>query len=323
MKNLSLQFIILVTGILLLVIKFVAWWLTSSNAILTDASESIVNVVAGAFALYSLWLSQKPRDLDHPYGHGKIEYISAGIEGALITVAGLTMIGKASWNFFYPVELTHLDTGIILAGFSGLVNFVMGWMLVKRSEKKNNLIMNASGKHLLSDALSSAGMIAGLLVILFTDMFWLDNVIAVTFGLLIIYMGIKLVRSSLKGVMDESDEKLLKQIISSLDKNRQPQWIDLHNVRVIKYGETLHVDCHVTLPWYISLKEAHDEVEAIEQAVNKESEMNVEFFIHSDPCIPSSCSVCQLTQCHHRKQAFKQRIEWNISTALQNLKHSA
>lgn len=323
MKTLRFQFIILFTGFLLLVIKFTAYFLTSSNAILTDASESIVNVVAGGFALYSLWLSQKPKDEDHPYGHGKIEYISAGIEGTLITVAGLAMIGKAGYNFFNPVELTYLDTGIILASFSGLVNFMMGSILVKRSKEKQNLIMEAGGKHLISDALSSGGMIIGLLIIYFTNEFWIDNLIAILFGILIIYMGIKLVRSSLKGVMDEADEKLLSQIITTLDTNRKPAWIDLHNVRVIKYGENLHVDCHVTLPWYLTLKEAHEEIDELEKMVNKKSEMNVEFFIHSDPCVPSSCSVCLLTQCHHRKHPFKERIEWNKKTTLQNSKHSA
>ncbi|HMC98907.1 MAG TPA: cation diffusion facilitator family transporter, partial [Ferruginibacter sp.] len=134
--NLRVQKWIAFISIVLFLVKLIAWWLTNSVAILTDALESIVNVVAGMIGLYSLYISAKPRDLDHPYGHGKVEFISAAIEGTLIAVAGLIIIYESILNLVHPHLLVKLDYGIILVAFTALVNYFAGSICV-RTGKKN------------------------------------------------------------------------------------------------------------------------------------------------------------------------------------------
>ncbi|MCB9082287.1 MAG: cation transporter, partial [Lewinellaceae bacterium] len=248
--NLRLPAIILVVGLILMGIKFVAWWLTNSNAILSDALESIINIVAGTFSLFSLYLAGRPRDVNHPYGHGKVEFISAGFEGSLIAIAGISIIGKAGYNLLHPQELAQLDLGLILTGVTGVVNYGMGAMLISKGTRDHSLTQVASGKHLQSDAWSSAGLVLGLGLVYWTKINLLDSVLAIIFAFIIIYTGYKLVRQSVAGIMDEADSELLRELIPFLHQNRSPNWIDIHNLRVIKYGALLHIDCHLTLPWY-------------------------------------------------------------------------
>ncbi|MCX6199933.1 MAG: cation diffusion facilitator family transporter [Bacteroidetes bacterium] len=318
---LRIQFIAVGLGVLLLLAKFVAYWLTHSNTILTDALESIINVVAGVFALYSLYLSSKPKDFDHPYGHGKVEFISAGFEGILIALAGVLIIGKSIVAFFNPRTLEHLDIGIAIVVGSGIINYFIGFTLQKMGEKNNSLVLNAGGEHLKSDAYSSFGILAGLVLIIFTGLNYLDNVVAILFGFLIIYTGIKLVRKSIAGIMDEADEQIILPVIKHLSKHRKAQWIDVHNLRIIQYGNKLHVDCHVTLPWYFTLEQAHNEIEEIAAIINEQHSTQVEFFIHEDPCVPTSCKICSIENCPERKETFKEKIEWNLANVIQNKKH--
>ena len=125
-------------------------------------------------------------------------------------------------------------------------------------------------------------------------------------------------------MLDEADYEKLQLLISELQNNRKEKWIDIHNLRVIKYGSNLHVDCHITLPWYEALESAHEEVTAVEKLIKKNLGSDVEFFIHSDPCImPNSCTICQIKECTFRKAAFKEKIEWNIQNMLPNKKHQS
>lgn len=320
--NFRFQFIVLITGVLLMGLKFLAWILTNSNAILTDALESIINVVAGAAGLYSLYVASKPRDENHPYGHGKVEFVSAGFEGALIFIAGLLIIGKAGYNLLYPQTLEELDTGILLVAISGAVNYVMGWGLERRGRHSRSLILEASGKHLKSDAYSSAGLLAGLGVLYFTGVQWLDNGIAIAFGLLILFTGFKLVRTSLAGIMDEVDYQLIHNLVESMVGERRPNWIDVHNFRIIKYGSTLHVDCHLTVPFYFTVEQGHSEIKHFERLVAASSELPVELFIHADPCRPpKACTICRKGDCAVRRAPFEGAIRWSLENFMRNQHH--
>lgn len=320
-KLLHIQLVAVAVGVVLLLAKFGAYFLTHSNTILTDALESIINVVAGAFALYSLYLSSKPKDADHPYGHGKVEFLSAGLEGVLIFIAGLVIIVKSVVAFFHPRGLEHLDTGLIIIGVSGVLNFALGYYMRRVGEQQGSLTLKADGQHLLSDAYSSFGILAGLVLILFTGWFFLDNAVAVLFGLLIAYTGIKLMRKSVAGIMDEADEIIIKEIIGHLSAHRKTEWMDIHNLRIIQYGNKLHIDCHATLPWYFTLEQAHKEIEEIAALINEKHAAQVEFFIHGDPCIKESCKICMLDNCPVRQQAFQYKVEWNLENVVQNKKH--
>ena len=320
-ENIRLQLFVVGVGLVLLILKFVAFFITNSNAILTDALESIINVVAGAFSLYSLVLSAQPKDLNHPYGHGKIEFVAATLEGSLIVVAGGSIIVKSVYNLFEPHVLQKLDVGIILTAVAGLVNYAVGAMAERRGARNNSLVLVAGGKHLKTDAYSTAGILIGLLLIYLTGLVWLDSVVAIIFGLMIGYTGYKILRSAIAGIMDEADYVLLKRIVQVLNDNRRDNWIDIHNLRVIKYGTTLHIDCHLTVPWYLNVTEAHDEVEAVGKLIREKIDPSIELFIHTDPCIPSSCSICTKPDCHVRQHPLKERIEWDFDKVIADRKH--
>lgn len=312
---------VLVAGTLLMGIKFVAWRLTHSTTILSDALESIVNVVAGAFALYSLYLAAKPRDVDHPYGHGKVEFISAGFEGGLVVLAGGIIIWRSVEALLAEQHLHDLDTGIWLTAAAGGLNLFLGLLLKKRGKNAHSITMEASGTHLLSDAWSTVAMLVGLVVIQLTGLLWLDQVFAMAFAMFIILTGLRVFRRSVAGIMDEADLKLASDVIATLEEHRPAQWIDVHNFRMIGYGPVLHIDCHVTLPWYYDLQHAHDEIAAIERLVNDKHDREVELFIHMDPCIQASCAICALQECPERKTPFQRRVKWDATSVLGNAKH--
>jgi len=320
--NVRVQSFILGIGLLVLLAKFIAYFITHSNAVLTDAVESIVNVVAGALGLYSLIISAKPSDSNHPYGHGKAEFISAAVEGAMIFIAGGIIIVKSIYNLIYPVELHSLDIGLYIVIAGGAINYLMGYYAARTGRKNDSAALTASGEHLKSDAYSTLGLIVGLGLIILTGFIWLDSLIAIIFGLIIIVTGIRILRSSISGIMDEADIKVLEKIIGILNTHRQEEWIDIHNMRVIKYGHQLHIDCHVTLPWYFEVRKAHDEIEEIDCLINRNVGKRVEFFIHVDPCTDESCPHCLIKDCHVRAQKFVRKIEWNLEMVMANQQHN-
>lgn len=305
----------------MLAAKFIAYYLTHSVAILTDALESIVNVVAGFVSLYSLYVAARPRDAKHPYGHGKAEFLSAGVEGTLILLAGIFIIVEAINQLIHPSELQQLDTGIILVGACGLINFIAGKIAVNTGNKNQSLAITATGEHLISDAVSTAALIIGLLVLYFTKIKWIDSAVALIFSGIIIFTGIRIMRRSVAGIMDEADKELLHKMVVVLNKNRRQSWIDLHNLRVIKYGSRLHLDSHLTLPWYFNLHEAHNEVDELAKLVRAEFDDSLELFIHTDGCLPFSCRLCSIMDCKVRQHPFEHRIEWTEDNIFQDKKH--
>ncbi len=320
--NLKVQKFIAVLSIVLFAAKIIAWYITESVAVLTDALESIVNVIAGLIGVYSLYVSAKPKDYDHPYGHGKAEFISAAIEGALITVAGFVIIYEAVNNLLHPHHLKQLDYGIILVMAIAVINFIAGSICIKTGKKNNSLALIASGKHLQSDTWSTVGIAIGLGLILITEVYWIDSAVAILFALIIIYTGYKIVRSSVAGIMDEADEALLKKLVQLLNSKRSENWVDLHNVRIIKYGATLHIDCHLTVPWYLNVHEAHKEIDSLSALVKNDFGESVELFVHSDGCLEFSCSICSKSNCTERKYPFVKRTEWTIENISGNTKHT-
>ncbi|MGE0561161.1 MAG: cation diffusion facilitator family transporter [Flavobacteriales bacterium] len=321
--NYNFQKIVATTGVVLFLVKLTAWYLTNSVAILTDALEGIVNVISAFVGLYSLYLSSLPKDKNHPYGHGKVEFISAALEGVMISFAGLWIIFEAINHLINPQQIKELNIGIVLIVIAAIVNFIIGFIAVKKGQKTNSIALIASGKHLISDTLTTIGVIIGLAIILFTKVMWIDSVVALIFGVIIIFTGYQIIRKSISGIMDEADEDLLKKLVECINNNRNPNWIDLHNLRIIKYGSILHIDCHMTLPWFFSIKDAHIEIEAIERVVQQEFGKSVELFVHSDYCQPISCTVCTKKDCNHRVNSFEKQLTWNIENVRTNQKHQA
>jgi cation diffusion facilitator family transporter len=304
-----------------LVVKFAAYYITHSVAILTDALESIVNVVAGFIGLYSLYVSAKPRDIDHPYGHGKAEFVSAAVEGTLIFSAGAVIIYSAIKNLVQPQTLHQVGLGIYLVAFTALMNWVLGYFSLRQGKKNNSLALIASGKHLQTDTYSTLGIIIGLILISSTGYTWIDSAVAICFGLFIIYTGYQIIRRSLAGIMDEADMVLLKNMVDVLNANRRDAWVDLHNLRVIKYGNVLHVDGHLTVPWYFNINQAHEEIDNLAGLIRKDFGESLELFVHTDGCLYFQCPICDKKACPVRQHPFEKQLIWTPDNILQNQKH--
>ena len=322
-QNYQVQKWICGLSVVLFVVKIIAWRLTNSLAILSDALESIVNVLAGFIGLYSLYVAAKPSDSDHPNGHGKAEFLSAAAEGALIFGAGILILYQAVKSFFTKLPLESLDNGLILVVITALVNYAAGFFCIKIGRRNNSLALQASGKHLQVDTYSTLGIVAGLVIILITHIYWLDKLIAIGMGILVLWNGYTILRKSLAGIMDEADVKLLNKMVDLLNKNRKENWIDFHNLRIIKYGAMLHVDCHLTLPWYLNLREAERELDAIENTIQSEFKDGLEMFVHTDGCEAASCPVCLKTDCAMRQHPFEKRLEWTLANVVAGKPHTA
>jgi len=320
-ENLKLQQSIVTTALILFVLKIFAWFITRSVAILTDALESTVNVISGITGLYSLYIAAKPRDENHPYGHGKAEFLSAAVEGILMMMASVFIIYEAAYHLIYPHPLQKLDYGIVLIAISAIINFWMGYRAIQKGKKNNSLALEASGRHLQSDTYSTIAVAIGLSLIFLTKIQQIDSIMAILISLVIIFTGYKITRKSIAGIMDEADRKILSRMIDLLNQHRNPNWIDIHNLRVIKFGSVLHVDCHLTVPWYLNIRELHIEIDNLQQLITNEFGESIEFFVHTDDCGDSSCSICLKQDCKVRKYPFTKKIEWRLDTLIPNRKH--
>jgi cation diffusion facilitator family transporter len=300
--------------------KFGAYFLTASNFILTDAAESIVNVLASSFAFFSIYLSAQPRDENHPYGHGKVEYFSVFIEGILILLAGVVIISKSVYGIFYPNEIHDLLTGAIIIGATGAVNGALGFYMIRRGKELPSITIEADGRHLVTDMVTSCGLIVGLLLIHFTGIIQLDSILSIFVGAYIVFSGYKLVRRSVGGLMDEADFDVVSNVVKVLNEKRPEAWIDIHNFRAQKYGNELHIDCHLTLPNYFDLTRVHDEVSMVDALINTEV-TKTELFIHTDPCLPDCCHYCSMHMCPIRFEPKREHIEWTMDRVIRNKKH--
>lgn len=276
----------LVVSFLLFFVKLGAYYVTSSAAVLSDALESIVNIIAAAFAYYSLVLATKPPDKEHPYGHGKIEFFSAGFEGALIMVAAITIIVYAVRDIIYGVEISSLDTGAIIVTIASLVNLLLGLYLIRTGRKTKSLVLVADGKHVITDSITSIGAVIALILVLLTDIKMFDPIVAIILALNILWTGKHLLRESVSGLMNENDKQTLieiKQVLEAERKNH-PEWINIHRVRYWKSGDKYMIDFHLIVPHKLTVSESHETLEIMEAILRRLLKTRkVELFIHFDP----------------------------------------
>lgn len=304
----------LVIAVALLGVKFYAYWLTDSAAILSDALESIINVVAGAFALVSVILAHKPPDESHPYGHGKIEFFSAGFEGALIIGAAVAIFYTGVSHLIDPRPLPNLEKGLVLLVATALVNLVLGIGLLRVGRRTDSLTLVADGKHVLTDVYTSAGVLIGLVFLRFTDWHWLDGAIACLVGVNILVTGWSLVRQSFHGLMDAANPDILQALSRLLIGNRRKSWVDIHQLRAWKSGNHIHVDLHLVLPKELSLEEAHREAKVMETLIEKHFQGKASALIHTDPCIDEDCPICSRYNCNYREKPAGRQVPWTLET---------
>jgi cation diffusion facilitator family transporter len=300
----------LVVGAALMAGKFYVFWLTQSAAILSDALESIINVAASGFALASVVIAAKSPDPSHPYGHGKIEYFSAGFEGALIILAAAGIFYQAWPQVFHPRALPHLEGGVfILAGLS-LINLALGLALILVGRRTQSLTLVADGKHVLTDVYTSVAVVAGLTLVWFTGWNWLDGVVALLVGINILITGVTLMRQAVAGLMDTSDPDLLAEISDLLARRRKEVWIDIHRLRARRSGNRILLDFHLILPRDMTLTESHQEVREMEQILGDYFRGQADILIHVDPCAEPECPECGHEPCRLRREESNRRRLW-------------
>jgi cation diffusion facilitator family transporter len=300
----------LTMGILLMAAKFYAYAITQSSAVLSDALESIINVVASAFAMGSVWFAAKPPDADHPYGHGKIEYFSAGFEGALIIIAAIGIFKTGLTNLIHPSVLPHLEAGLLVLAVASGLNLMLAVILIRTGRRTGSLILVADGQHILTDVYTSAGVIIGLALVYATGWLWLDGAIACVVGLHILVTGSRLVRQSFSALMDSSNPDLLDEISNLLDRHRKDYWIDIHQLRAWRSGNHIHMDFHLVLPRNFSLVKTHAEIKELEALMADHFNGNASILVHTDPCGDPHCPVCQRYECELRKTRQEEKPQW-------------
>ncbi len=297
----------LFVSVVLLVGKFWAYNLTHSQAIFSDAVESIVNVFTAMGAILVIIYSARPADSGHPYGHGKVEYFSAAFEGGLIVFAALFIFIESVKALIEGKSAQQLDFGLLLTIIAGVINLGLGFYLHKRGVEKGSIALKASAKHVISDFWTSLGVVIGLILVYFTGIAWLDAVTAILVGCLLVYSGLQLMRESMAGLMDEQDVKVLEELAQVFSANAKEGIIQIHNVKTIRSGWYHHIDAHVVLPEFWTVKEVHDKMGVFEKDVIKSYPYGGEMNFHFDPCRKAYCRVCDLHNCPIRQEQFVER----------------
>ncbi|HWE03105.1 MAG TPA: cation diffusion facilitator family transporter [Tepidisphaeraceae bacterium] len=286
-------------AILLLLLKFVAYFLTNSSAIFSDALESIANVAAAGFALYALHMAHRPADSDHPYGHGKIEFLSAGFEGSMILTAALVAVLRACDALLHRADIhtEYLGVGLALLAVALLVNGSVGFTLARVGRHVGSAALLADGRHLMSDAITSVAAIAGLVVVRLTRWNYADPIAALLVAAYIGFMGLKLMRVAVGGLMDEqdeSDDKLLKSILDAHlgPQGAEPRVCSYHKLRHRHSGRYHWVDFHVMVPPKWDVQRAHDVASAIEYEIERAIGTG-NATAHIEPCDTLNCDLCE------------------------------
>jgi cation diffusion facilitator family transporter len=241
----------------MVLVKVTGFLLTNSAAVLSDAAESIVHVVGVLFAAYSLRLSHKPADETHRYGHAKIGFFSAGVEGTMIVIAALFIYVESIRKLVQPEPLTHLSEGLVLSSVAAASNGILGFYLLRSAKKHHSLILEANGKHTLADCWTSLAVLATLFLAGVLHWTPLDPVIGILVATNIVYTGVRLVHSSFSGLMDEADPKLQKFITEILDRETERRNVSYHNLRHRNLGDAQWVEFHLVFPAGVLLSDAH------------------------------------------------------------------
>lgn len=301
-----------ITSFVLLLVKFFAYSITGSKAVLSDAVESIINVVTGAFLLYSINISTQPADEDHPYGHGKIEAFSAGLEGGLIILAGIMILVEAIPGFFHPQEPSNLNYGIAILFGAGIVNLLVGFYLLHSGKKLKSEALRADGHHLLTDFYTSAGVVVGLILVRLGGWLWLDPLVACLMAVNIMIPGLKLASRAIRNLLDEADPALLDRIVKALNQSKKTGWLYPHKLRALRAGRYHHIDMHIVLPHYWPLDKVHTVQQEITDTILANIGEDGDIMVHIDPCEPSYCRCCDLEPCPERAQERKNAGTWTV-----------
>jgi cation diffusion facilitator family transporter len=304
----------LVVSIFVLSLKIFAYFKTGSQAVLSDALESIVNVIAAFVAVWIIHVSLRPADKDHPYGHGKLENFSAAFEGGLVAFAAVIIFAESIKSLVRGEPIQHIDQGIFYVTLASILNLGLGLYLKYVSKKFGSEALYSSALHVLSDLWTTVGAVVGMILVSVTGYLWVDSATAIVMAFYLAYTGLRVVKSSIDGLMDSTDEKSLQKLADVCEKNRYPGIIDIHQTRIIRAGQFHHVDAHVVVPQFWSVVEVHKHTGDFEKSVVLAYDRSGEIAFHVDPCNQNYCESCNLSLCPIRQFEFKKTIEFSSKT---------
>ena len=305
--RLRAAFVSVVVGTILLGFKYLAYQLTGSTAILSDALESIVNVIAALFALGGLVVAGWPADRNHPYGHGKVEFFSAAFEGGMIALAAVLIIKEAGEAFIFGHQVRQINFGLLIVAGAGLANAALGWFLIRTGKRSGSLTLIADGTHVLSDFWTSVATVVGLALVMETGLQWLDPLVAAMVGLNLVWTGLRLVRHAAGGLLDEQDTGLLERVLDAINSNLAPGVIRVRCLRAIRSGRFSHIDAHIVVPEFWTVEEAYDFGNAFEHRTVRSLQFDGEIAFRIEPCHRQYCASCEVDPCPIRVQPFVSR----------------
>lgn len=267
-------------GFGMLVGKVGAWWWTGSAAILSDAAESVIHVIAVGFASFSLRLSQRPANASFLYGYERISYFSAGFEGGMIVLAALAIIAAAVEKWIRGIELTNVSGGTVVVLAASLINAALGWYLVRAGRRLNSIILEANGKHVLTDCWTSFGVVLGLGLVLATGWKPFDPLCAILVALNILWSGGELIFRSARGLLDYADPEMGRRLRDVLDRLAREIGLEYHGVRFRETGQRMLVEVHLLFPFEMPLGEAHRRATLLEEGLTQAMDKPCEVITH-------------------------------------------
>jgi cation diffusion facilitator family transporter len=303
-----------VAGALIMLAKFIGWAVTGSSAVFADAAESIVNVMAAAVATWSVAVSSRPADADHPYGHGKAESASAAVEGGLIMVAATLIAVDAVGDLLLGPALRQIGVGIAISAATALANLGLGLWLVRVGRRAGSEAIEADGVHVMTDVVTTAGTLVALLAVKFTGIALIDPLAALAVAANIVWTGSRVIRRALATLLDEADFSLLGRIVAALEQQRRPEWVEIHQLRAQVSGPFTHLDLHLIVPRYFTIEQAHLIGDDLERRLLEAQPGGAESVVHLDPCTPRHCPACSMADCPVRAVPCSAPFEWSVES---------
>jgi cation diffusion facilitator family transporter len=268
-------------GLIIFAVKLGAWYISGSVALLSDALESIINIAASCLMLFSVYVSGRPADEEHHYGHQKVEYITSLAEGGLIITAAIFIIHTALERLSKPVPITSVESAIGINLFATAMNGGLSLYLIRRSKETGSIALEGDAKHLLSDVVTSVGVAGGLFISQLTGWIQADPLIALAVSVLIIRMGAEIIIKSSRGLMDDHCPETEEKIEALLDRHRS-RFVDYHDIKTRRSGTQVFAELHLSIDGEMTVKEAHDFTDHLEEDLEKELP-DVSVTIHIEP----------------------------------------
>jgi cation diffusion facilitator family transporter len=292
----------IVVGCLVLGMKYLAFHVSQSAALKSDAIENVVNVVAAVFSLGAIIFADKPADREHPYGHGKIEHFSAAFEGGMISLAAVLIGYEAIRSIVEGVPIQNLTLGLGINFAAGVLNGLLGLFLIWQGKRQQSSALEADGHHVFSDFYVTIGLGAGLLLVKATGLTWLDPAMAMGVCAMLAYTGFKLVRSSSAALLDAEDPAVVRRLVDAINQVRAKDIVAIHELRTLRSGRHIHVDIHIMIPEFYSIEQGHELADAFGKAVLDVAGIEGELHTHVDPCLKAFCDQCEVDPCPVRAQ---------------------